>query len=141
MKTKISLFVLVMAAALASLIPVRGYAEDAMLKKIRATCYCEHGITYSGCQTHEGIIAGRKEDIGKVAAIYAVSEDGSVGDFIGYFEIRDCGAGFDTDGDGRGDSTITGKTVDVFREDMGRVKDWIKTYGDYVYILIIDCEG
>ena len=111
------------------------------LKKIRATCYCEPGLTYSGCYTREGIIAGRKEDIGKVAAIYAVAEDGSVGEFIGYFEFLDCGAGFDTDGDGKGDSTIKGKTIDVYRDDMERVWKWINDYGDYVYIKIIECEG
>lgn len=114
---------------------------ESELIKIRATCYCENGITYSGNYTHEGILAGRKEDIGDVAAIYAVAEDGSVGEFIGYFEFEDCGAGFDTDGDGKGDSTIKGKTVDIFRNNLSRVKDWIRTYGDYVYIKRIEAEG
>lgn len=125
-----------------ALSPLESSASAAGLHKIRATCYCEHGLTYSGQYTREGIIAGRKEDIGDVAAIYEVAEDGSVGDFIGYFEVLDCGAGFDTDGDGRGDSTIKGQTVDVFRSDMDGVNKWIKRYGDYVYIVIIhDCEG
>lgn len=129
-------FILVLA-----LCPLRGSATAAGLRKLRATCYCEHGLTYSGSYTREGIIAGRKEDIGSVAAIYAVAEDGGVGEFIGYFEVLDCGAGFDTDGDGKGDSTIKGKTIDVFRNDMQRVKRWIKTYGDYVYVKIIEAEG
>lgn len=116
-------------------------APSSDLIKIRATCYCEPGLTYSGCYTREGIIAGRKEDIGKVAAIYEVAEDGSVGDFIGYFEFLDCGAGFDTDGDGKGDSTIKGKTIDVFRDNLDRVWKWVHDYGDYVYIKIIECEG
>lgn len=120
---------------------LRSNAVESDLIKIRATCYCESGITYSGNYTHEGILAGRKEDIGDVAAIYAVAEDGSVGDFIGYFEFEDCGAGFDTDGDGKGDSTIKGKTVDIFRNNLSRVKDWIRTYGDYIYIKRIEAEG
>ena len=88
-----------------------------------------------------GVIAGRKEDLGKVAALYAVAEDGSVGEFIGYFDFYDTGAGIDTDGDGRGDSIKKGKSVDVFRETMTDAKKWIKTYGDYVYIQYIEAEG
>ena len=130
-------FILVLVA----LSPLRSSATAAGLRKIRATCYCEHGLTYSGAYTREGIIAGRKEDIGDVAAIYAVAEDGGVGEFIGYFEILDCGAGFDTDGDGKGDSTILGKTVDIFRNNLSGVKSWIRNYGDYVYIKIIHAEG
>lgn len=120
---------------------IQSSATAAGLHKIRATCYCEHGLTYSGAYTREGIIAGRKEDIGDVAAIYAVAEDGGVGDFIGYFEVLDCGAGFDTDGDGKGDSTIKGRTIDVFRSNIDGVKSWIKRYGDFVYIKLIEAEG
>lgn len=120
---------------------IQSSATAAGLRKIRATCYCEHGLTYSGAYTREGIIAGRKEDIGDVAAIYSVAEDGGVGEFIGYFEVLDCGAGFDTDGDGKGDSTIKGKTIDVFRNNIDGVKSWIKRYGDFVYIKLIEAEG
>ena len=120
---------------------IQSSATAAGLHKIRATCYCEHGLTYSGAYTREGIIAGRKEDIGDVAAIYAVAEDGGVGEFIGYFEVLDCGAGFDTDGDGKGDSTIKGRTIDVFRNNIDGVKTWIKRYGDFVYIKLIEAEG
>ena len=120
---------------------IQSSATAAGLHKIRATCYCEHGFTYSGSYTREGIIAGRKEDIGDVAAIYAVAEDGGVGEFIGYFEVLDCGAGFDTDGDGKGDSTIKGRTIDVFRSNIDGVKSWIKRYGDFVYIKLIEAEG
>lgn len=114
---------------------------DAELKKIRCTCYVEPGATISGHMTHEGVIAGRKEDLGKVAALYAIADDGSVGEFIGYFDFYDTGAGIDTDGDGRGDSIKKGKSVDVFREDMDDAKAWIKAYGDYVFIKIIEAEG
>lgn len=129
-------FILVLALS-----HIQSSATAAGLHKIRATCYCEHGITYSGAYTREGIIAGRKEDIGDVAAIYAVAEDGGVGEFIGYFEVLDCGAGFDTDGDGKGDSTIKGKTIDVFRNNIDGVKSWIRRYGDYVYIKLIEAKG
>lgn len=131
-------FTLVFALSLSH---IQSSATAAGLHKIRATCYCEHGLTYSGAYTREGIIAGRKEDIGDVAAIYAVAEDGGVGEFIGYFEVLDCGAGFDTDGDGKGDSTIKGRTIDVFRSNIDGVKSWIKRYGDFVYIKLIEAEG
>ena len=137
-KLSVLLAVILSLSAAGSL---KGNAAENGLIKLRATCYCEHGLTYSGHYTHEGIIAGRKEDIGNVAAIYEVAEDGSVGEFIGYFEFADCGAGFDTDGDGKGDSTIKGKTIDVFRDDMNGCNKWIKMHGDYVYIKIIQCEG
>ena len=131
-------FTLVFALSLSH---IQSSATAAGLHKIRATCYCEHGLTYSGAYNREGIIAGRKEDIGDVAAIYAVAEDGGVGEFIGYFEVLDCGAGFDTDGDGKGDSTIKGRTIDVFRSNIDGVKSWIKRYGDFVYIKLIEAEG
>lgn len=114
---------------------------DADLNKIRCTCYIEPGVTRSGHSTHEGVIAGRKEDLGKVAALYAINEDGSVGEFIGYFDFYDTGSGIDTDGDGRGDSIKKGKSVDVFRNDIDEAKRWINTYGDYVFMKIIDAEG
>ena len=141
MKSKKAMAAAAFILALVALSPLRSSATAAGLRKIRATCYCEHGLTYSGAYTREGIIAGRKEDIGDVAAIYAVAEDGSVGEFIGYFEVLDCGAGYDTDGDGKGDSTIKGKTIDVFRKSMRGVKAWIRDYGDYVYIKLIHAEG
>lgn len=124
-----------------ALSPLQSSATAAGLRRIRATCYCEPGITYSGHYTHEGIVAGRNIDIGDVAAVYAVAEDGGVGDFIGYFEFMDTGAGIDTDGDGKGDSIKKGKSIDIFRNDLASAKGWIKKYGDYVYFKIIDAEG
>ena len=135
------IFAAILAAVVVANSPIRCTAADSELMEIRCTCYVEPGITKSGHYTHEGVIAGRKEDLGKVAALYAVAEDGSIGEFIGYFDFYDTGAGIDTDGDGKGDSIKKGKSVDVFRDDMKAAKKWIKTYGDYVYMQIIDAEG
>lgn len=135
------IFAAILAAAVVANSPIGCAAADSELREIRCTCYVEPGVTKSGHYTHEGVIAGRKEDLGKVAALYAVAEDGSIGEFIGYFDFYDTGAGIDTDGDGKGDSIKKGKSVDVFREDMKAAKKWIKTYGDYVYMQIIDAEG
>lgn len=135
------IFAAILAAVAVANSPIRCTAADSELREIRCTCYVEPGVTKSGHYTHEGVIAGRKEDLGKVAALYAVAEDGSIGEFIGYFDFYDTGAGIDTDGDGKGDSIKKGKSVDVFRDDMKAAKKWIKTYGDYVYMQIIDAEG
>lgn len=116
-------------------------ANEGEILKIRCTCYCEHGITASGHYTRSGILAGKKEWIGKTAALCKIDDDGELGEFIGYFEFLDTGAGIDTDGDGIGDSIKTGKSVDVYRDSLGDAKTWISKYGDYVYIKIIDSAG
>lgn len=140
MKRVLIAAIVAMAAAL-SLSPITSSATGSELKKIRCTAYCEHGITYSGHETHKGVIAGRREDVGDVAALYAINPDGSLGPFIGYFDFYDIGAGSDTDGDGVGDSILKGLSVDVFRENISEVREFIKQYGDYVYIKIIEAEG
>lgn len=116
-------------------------ASDIGLKKIRCTCYIINGITISGQKTRNGIIAGRSEDLGKVAAIYRYNANESVGEFIGYYEFLDTGAGIDTNNDGEGDSIKKGLSIDIWKSDMIEAKDWIAEYGDYVYIKIIDAEG
>lgn len=109
--------------------------------KIRCTCYVEPGVCASGHYTRDGIVAGRRSDLGRVAAIYRCDTDGQLGEFIGYYEFLDTGAGIDTDGDGKGDSIKKGLSIDVFKENLCEAKDWIAEYGDYVYIQYIDAEG
>lgn len=79
--------------------------------------------------------------MGCVAALYDINQDGSVGEFIGYFEILDTGSGIDTDGDGKGDSIASGQSVDVWMPSMADAKAWIESHGDYVYIRIFRGEG
>lgn len=116
-------------------------AQSSELTKIRCTCYIDSGITASGQETRDGIIAGRRSDLGKVAALYRYNSDGSVGEFIGYYEFLDTGNGIDTDGDGKGDSLKKGLSIDVYKYTLTEANDWIAEYGDYVYIKIIDAEG
>ena len=144
MKRKImsALLAFAFSLAIAASCPIKTTASPGeFLHIVRCTCYCEPGLTYSGSYTYEGIIAGRKEDLGKVAALYAITEDGGIGEFIGYFEFKDTGAGMDTDGDGKGDTIKNGKSVDVYRNTLDEAKDWVKKYGDYVIIKIIEAEG
>ena len=111
------------------------------LQRIRATCYCHSGITASGQYTREGIVAAKRSWMGKVAALYSCGDGGELGDFIGYFEILDTGAGIDTDGDGKGDTIPNGKSIDVYRYSLDDCKAFIAEYGDYVYMKLIDAEG
>ena len=111
------------------------------LQKIRATCYCHEGTTASGQHTREGIIAGKKDWIGKAVALYRCSEGDELGEFIGYFEILDTGAGIDTDGDGKGDSIKRGKSIDIYKNTLDDCRAFVADYGDYVYMKLIDAEG
>lgn len=57
---------------------------------MEATAYC-HGTTRcDGGVVRTGICAGKPEWYGKVAAIY-LNDNGSPGEFLGYFEILDTG--------------------------------------------------
>lgn len=121
--------------------PIRDWTYYQMPQPVRCTCYIEHGITASERKTREGIIAGRKEWLGMAAVLYEVKEDGTLGDFIGYYEFCDTGAGIDTDGDGKGDTIKTGNSVDVWQPNMESARAWIKEHGDYVYMQIVPAVG
>lgn len=109
--------------------------------KIRCSCYCEHGKTATGAKTRYGIAAGKKEWLGYVAELNAINPDGSVGEFIGYFEFKDTGAGMDSDGDGKGDTIINGQSIDIWINSLPEAYKWRDRYGDYVYIKIVRGKG
>lgn len=104
-------------------------------QKIRCTCYTsnEGSITASGERVREGIVAGKREWMGKVAVLYDMDMN-----IIGIYEFKDTGAGIDTDGDGKGDTIKSGKSIDVYRDTMERCHEWINKNGDYVYMQIFD---
>ena len=79
--------------------------------RIRCTCYTADAdaVTKSGQKVREGIIAGKEEWLGKDASLYAINQDGSLGEFIGIFEFLDTGSA---------QSLKDGKSVDVFRNSM-----------------------
>ena len=121
--------------------PAREWTYYKMPQTVRCTCYIDKGITASGIQTRDGVIAGRKEWLGMMAVLYEVKEDGTLGNFIGYYEFCDTGAGIDTDGDGKGDTIKTGNSVDVWQPSMKNARAWVKEHGDYVYMQIIPAVG
>ena len=148
---KIKIIRAAIAAGLAILLllalPIQAQAKTTKLKtvsgdpleeivKIRCTLYCNHGKTVTGALTQYGIVAGKKEWLGYEAEISAVSKDGTIGELIGIFNFQDTGAGIDTDGDGKGDSLTNGQSIDVWVASEDDVKEWQKTYGDYVYMRI-----
>lgn len=109
--------------------------------QIRCTCYCQKGKTATGAKVRYGIAAGKKEWIGYTAELNAINEDGSVGEFIGYFEFLDTGAGMDTNGDGRGDSIKNGQSIDIWINSLPEAYKWRDKYGDYVYMRIYKAKG
>lgn len=108
--------------------------------QVRCTCYTDSGTMANGHETRSGCVAGKKEWLGMSCALYE-SDNGEIGDFIGYYEFTDTGAGIDTDGDGYGDSIKTGKSIDVWAPSMSAIADWQSEHGDYVYMVLIDSEG
>lgn len=125
----------------ASAAPLCIIGDTQVAKQIRCTCYVQTGITASGQHTRKGIVAGKKEWIGRTCALYSIDSDGSVGQFIGYFEFLDTGAGIDTDGDGRGDSIANGTSIDVWQPSMEKAREFIAEYGDYVWLQMLGGEG
>lgn len=97
-------------------------------KKVRVTCYLPTGNHMAnGEYPFVGACAGRKEDIGKVAALYDLDMN-----FIGYLEICDCGGA---------KSLKNGTSIDVFQPTIADARAFIKKYGDYGYIFLIDAVG
>lgn len=116
--------------------------------KIRCTCYIDSGTMSTGKQTRPFVMAATSEWVGYTACVNAVNEDGSIGQFIGYYEILDIGYGAET---GEGESQIfkgksigtieAGRTVDVWMPTLHKAEEWVETYGDYVYIKLIPAKG
>ena len=111
--------------------------EEEAIKKVRCTGYCNYGVTASGRYVEYGIAAGKREWIGRTAALFEINDDGTVGDFIKTIEFADTGAGIDTNGDGKGDTLKTGKSIDVWYPSESECYAFSAKYGDYVYMQFI----
>lgn len=96
-------------------------------------------LTASGKPTVEGItIAGRPEDLGKVAAVYFLDEDGGIGEFVGYYTFQDTGYG-KASKKYSGKGTIqTGECVDIYFDDYDTAIQWGEKQ---VWVQIIPGEG
>ena len=110
--------------------------------KIRCTCYHYTGSKgANGRYPNEKLsVAGKKEWLGMVCAMYECDSDGNCGDFIGLYEFTDTGYGMDVPNSDKG-SIESGDSIDKYMETLEDCQDWIAEYGDYVYIQVIDAKG
>lgn len=109
--------------------------------KMRVTCYCDQGITYSGVPVREGIIAGKKEWLGAAVYLYEVNDDGSMGLMVPeIFQVLDTGFGMDKDGDGVG-TIQEGKSIDLYMPTIEDAREFVGTYGDYMYVYVVKGKG
>lgn len=104
------------------------FGEDVEMQKVRCTCYLPTGNkTYDGTVPYEGIIASNKEHLGDMCMIFDMD-----GNFIALMEARDIG----------GHKKLrNGTAIDVYRDNMDRAKEWVRTYGDYVQIIWLEADG
>lgn len=110
---------------------IDGYEEPVY---IRCTGYCDYGYTKSGEYVREGIVAGKKDWLGKICYIYEVNKDGTCGDLLGEYEFLDTGYGING-------SLINGTSIDVWFPSKADVYQWMHDHGDYVYIQIADKDN
>ena len=104
------------------------FGQEMEMQKVRCTCYLPTGNrTADGTVPYEGIIASNREHLGQMCMIFDMD-----GNFIGLMEARDLG----------GHKKLrNGTAIDVYRDNMDRAKEWVRTYGDYVQIIWIEAEG
>ena len=102
--------------------------------KMYTTAYCQGTTTYTGVPVRAGICAVKKE------WIYKCEPDGSLGEFLGYWECLDTGFGGDADEDGVG-SIEDGRVIDMYFPTLEECKNWMKLTGGKVYVQLIDAEG
>lgn len=116
------------------LLTVQAYAAEPQIQRV--TVYCQNsGATFSGTVPRAGITAaGRREDLGKVAALYMVKtlDDGTqtIGDFVGYYTIEDTGS----------HPRLQCGAIDVFCNTEADCWRWVKEHGDFLYVQILE-EG
>lgn len=114
--------------------PLNAKASDnePVLIKAHATAYCLDGITASGTEVREGICAMSDSSlIGMTAVVYQRLPDGSIGDYIGTYEIEDTGC--------------AANVIDVWctEEDCQSFMDKVYENGakGKVFIQIVDAKG
>lgn len=98
------------------------HADEPVLKKVTITAYNLNGTMKNGSGVHRGAIAGRDEDLGKVAIIWERLPDGTMGEYIGTYEYCDTGTGHNN-------AIKKGYVVDVWckkGEEIPTTKCWVQ---------------
>ena len=129
------------------------YREDGTVHRLAATTgYCEGTIGSHGDKMRTGFVAYTPESYGCCMEIYEAveTENGyTLGDFLGFYEIRDCGYGKST---GKGKSQVradkktqgtieAGLSVDRYAPTLAGCKDWMKQTNGMIFIRIIPAQG
>ena len=131
------------------------YYNGAINKPVlmETTAYYQGTIGSHGDRMREGYCAGDPELYGASVAIYEAipTENGySMGDFIGYFEMRDTGYGYST---GTGKSEVrsdkkyagtieSGLHLDIYRDNLDRCWQWMhKTKGKVFAVIVPEVKG
>lgn len=126
MRNKIRIAMIIVSVFCLS-VPV--HAKEPELNKSWLTCYLPTGRpTAIGVMPRRGIMAGKREWLGKTALIYERDGD-KVGDLIGIYEILDTGTGKDG-------AIKEGRAVDIFCETEGEIIPTQK-----IWIQIIEADG
>lgn len=120
---------------------------------METTAYCQGTHGSHGDRMIEGYAACSPEMYGNGAMVYEaiLQDDGSyrIGEFLDFFEIKDCGYGYST-GSGksmvRADKKYAGSIekgihIDVYRQNYSRCKEWMKTTGGKVFVVIVEGKG
>ena len=106
--------------------------KEPTLIKAHATAYCLPGKTANGSEVREGICAMSDPMlIGMTAVVYQRMSDGSIGDYIGTYEIEDTGC--------------SDNVIDVWctEEDCQGFMDKVYENGckGKVFVQIVDAQG
>lgn len=114
---------------------------DNGLVRIRCTVYTdqEHK-TASGQTVRKGVLAGKKEWIGKTCILYSIEKDENgnetIGRQLGIYEFLDTGKGISS-ADGTG-SIRNGDSIDMWHATEAEAWSWVKNNGNYVYMQFIE---
>jgi len=111
-------------------------AEDG-LQLMRVTCYCPESCpgtrTASGTVPIPNYTCGARSDlIGSVAMVYEQNADGTIGEFVGLYEVQDTGSA---------KRIQSGKSIDIYQANLTDAKAFVKAHGDYLYVQIIKGKG
>ena len=114
-------------------------AEIITPRLVEMTYYLPTGSNCANTKPpHEGIVAFAPEYIGDTAIKYE-SDNGKIGDLIGFYEIYDTGYGKYLEG--IGSSIKAGKKIDVYFENDADGKRFIKEHGNEVFIQVVKAQG
>lgn len=104
------------------------------------TAYCVGHTTASGAKVRHGVVAMAREYMGLTAEIWLMAEDGSLGDFVGFFEVLDTGKGGDKHNTGKG-AIERGAVIDVYFPDYAECVEWMALTKGKVYVRLLKADG